>query len=416
MTATTSPTPRHRALSSGARTVLLLGAASFFTDISSDMLLKLLPIFLTGTLGISVAVVGVIEGVGESTASLMRVFAGSWSDRLTRRLPVVVGGYAISSFSKPLFALVTGPVLAGVLRFADRVGKGVRTAPRDALIADVSRDERRGFWFGVHRAADSTGAVCGLLLAALIVRLSTGNGLLDRHTFQLVAVLSVIPGVLAVLVLTRIREQPRTVQPAGARRPVVELPGTAAERRYLLVVLLFALGNSSDAFLILRLVNVGTSISAVLFALAAMNLVDATIASPAGAWGDRIGRRHMLLGGYAVYASIYAGFALTHSAEAGIVLLMLYGAYYGAAEGAGRAFLADLAPEAGRGRSFGWFHAATAMAALPASVIAGVLWSVAGPGATFVFGSACALAAAAMLFTVHPPARPAQPARTGVAS
>lgn len=408
----TARTSHSRALSAGARTVLLLGAASFFTDISSDMLLKLLPIFLTGTLGISVAVVGVIEGVGESTASLMRVFAGSWSDRLRHRLPVVIGGYAISSFSKPLFALVTGPTLAGVLRFADRVGKGVRTPSRDALIADVSRDERRGFWFGVHRAADSSGAVCGLLLAALVVRLASGDGLLDRHTFQIVAVLSVIPGVLAVLVLTRIREQPRVLQAASERRPALELPGTTAERRYLLVVLLFALGNSSDAFLILRLVNVGASVTAVLLALAAMNLLDALIASPAGAWGDRIGRRHMLLGGYAVYAAIYAGFALTHGAAAGIALLMLYGAYYGAAEGAGRAFLADLAPEAGRGRSFGWFHAATAIAALPASVIAGVLWSIAGPGATFVFGSACALGAAALLFTVRPPAAAHTPARS----
>lgn len=390
------------ALGAGGRTVLLLSLVSLLTDISSDMTLNVLPIFLTGTLGVSVVAVGVIEGVGESASAATRLFSGRLSDRMPRRLPLVVGGYTLSALTKPLFALVTGPGLAGVLRFTDRLGKGVRSAPRDALIADVAVEGRRGLAFGIHRAADTVGALLGVLAAALVVR-ATGGGL-SRGDFQRVVLVAMVPALLAVAVLGAVRErgaEQRSPSAASARASLLAAPGTTAERRYLFVVFLFALGNSSDAFLLLRLIDIGASVVGALLLMALMNGAYVVLAAPAGGLSDRFGRRRLLLAGYVAYAAIYAGLAGASSVAQALPLLALYGAYYGATEGITRAFVVDLAPSGARGGAFGWFHAVTALAALPASVIAGALWSAVGPGAAFAFGSACALAAAALLTTVR---------------
>lgn len=396
------------ALGPGGATILILGVTSLLTDISSEMTLTVLPIFLTGTLGVSVATVGVIEGVGESTAALARLFAGQLSDRMPRRLPLVIAGYGLSALTKPLFALASGAGLAGVLRFSDRLGKGVRTAPRDALIADASAEARRGLAFGVHRAADTFGAVVGVLAAALLLTLLGAEDALTRGEFQRLVLIAAVPAVFGVLLLTRIRESPRPVEaaPVPGGRGLVALPESRAERRYLLVVIAFALGNSSDAFLVLRMVDVGIGVVPVLLVLAGRNLVEVLLSVPAGALSDRVGRPRLLLAGYLVYALIYGGLALVESRTAIVLLILGYGAYYGATEGMSRAFVADLSPAGTRGSSFGWFHMATAVAALPASVLAGVLWTAIGPEAAFMFGSACALLAFALLTTVRAPQRP----------
>ena len=397
----------REALGPGARTVLLLGLASLLNDISSEMVLTLLPIFLTGTLGASLATVGVIEGVAESTAAFMRLGAGRLSDALPRRLPLVIGGYAASAVTKPLLAFAAGAWAAGGLRFADRLGKGVRSAPRDALIADVALAGRRGLAFGVHRSADTVGAVGGVLLAALVLYLAGADTALTREQFRSVALLAAVPGLLAVLLLTRVHERPRAprapaLATAGAR-PRFGLPSPPAERRYLLVVFLFALGNSSDAFIILRMVHAGIGLTALLLLVAGRHLVEALLSLPASALSDRVGRRRLLFGGFAIYALIYAGYAAASSPVVVALLTLAYGAYYGAIEGSSRAFVADLADPAERGRAFGWYHFVVAVALLPASIIAGVLWTVSGPGAPFLFGSACALLAALLLTTVRPP-------------
>jgi MFS family permease len=399
----------REALGPGARTVLLLGLASLLNDISSEMVLTLLPIFLTGTLGASLATVGVIEGVAESTAAFMRLGAGRLSDALPRRLPLVIGGYAASAITKPLLAFAAGAWAAGGLRFADRLGKGVRSAPRDALIADVALAGRRGLAFGVHRSADTVGAVGGVLLAALVLYIAGAGTALTREQFRSVALLAAVPGLLAVLLLTRVHERPRPRPPRApalatpGARPRFGLPSRPAERRYLLVVFLFALGNSSDAFIILRMVDVGIGLTALLLLLAGRHLVEALLSLPASALSDRVGRRRLLFGGFAIYALIYAGYAAASSATVVALLTLAYGAYYGAIEGSSRAFVADLADPAEHGRSFGWYHFAVAVALLPASIIAGVLWTISGPGAAFLFGSACALLAALLLTTVRPP-------------
>jgi len=392
-------------LGPGGSTILILGVTSLLTDISSEMTLTVLPIFLTGTLGVSVATVGIIEGVGESTAALARLFAGQLSDRLPRRLPLVIAGYGLSALTKPLFALAGGAGLAAVLRFSDRLGKGVRTAPRDALIADAAVEARRGLAFGVHRAADTFGAVVGVVAAALILALLGADDALTRGEFQRLVLIAAVPAVLGVFLLTRIRESPRPVQaaPVEGRRRLIAMPESTAERRYLLVVIAFALGNSSDAFLVLRMVDVGIGVVPVLLVLAGRNLVEVLLSVPAGVLSDRVGRRGLLLAGYLVYAFIYGGLALAESEPAIVLLILGYGAYYGATEGMSRAFVADLSPAGSRGSSFGWFHMATAVAALPASVLAGVLWTAIGPGAAFTFGSACALLAFALLTTVRAP-------------
>ena len=391
------------ALGPGGATILILGITSFLTDVSSEMTLTVLPIFLTATLGVSVATVGVIEGVGESTAAIARLFAGQLSDRLPRRLPVVIGGYGLSALTKPLFALVGGAGLAGVLRFTDRLGKGVRTAPRDALIADAAAHGRRGLAFGVHRAADTAGAVLGVSAAALLLAvLGTEHGL-TRGEFQRLVLIAAIPAILGVLLLTRIREEPHAPAPSAGGMRLFSLPDSPAERRYLLVVLAFALGNSSDAFLVLRMADVGIGIVALLLVLAGRNLVEVLLSVPAGMLSDRMGRHRLLLAGYLVYALIYGGLAFAESRPAIVLLILGYGAYYGATEGMSRAFVADLSPSGQRGRSFGWFHMATAVTALPASVIAGALWTEVGPEAAFSFGAGCALLAFVLLMTVRPP-------------
>jgi len=373
-------------------------------DISSEMLLNLLPLFLFNVLGVRTAAIGAIEGVAESTASLLKMFSGWLSDRLGTRKKLAVLGYSVSTLVKPFlfFASTWSGVLA--VRFGDRVGKGIRTAPRDALVADSVDERQRGMAFGMHRAGDTAGAVVGIGIALLIL-LATQRGTveLSRASFQMVVLASMVPAVLAVLVLTLgARETP--VEGPRARPPKFTLAGFDGRFRFFLVVMvLFTLGNSSDAFLILRAQNAGLTVPGVLGMMLTFNLVYAIVAGPAGALSDRFGRRRFLVGGWLLYAVVYLGFAKASAGWHTWALMAVYGVYYGMTHGVAKAFVADLVPPERRGTAYGVYSAAVGITALPASLIAGVLWQGVGgwkgfgPGAPFLVGSVLALLAALLL-------------------
>jgi MFS family permease len=406
MTIVSEPSARPDArggLRSLPRNVWAVTAASFLNDVSSDMILNLLPLFLANALGVRTAVIGLIEGLAESLASLLKICSGWLSDRLGSRKGMTVLGYALSTVAKPCLALATS--WAGVLavRLADRTGKGIRAAPRDALIADSVDERRRGLAFGLHRAGDTAGAMTGILIAAGVVwAMQAAAPTLAARTFRTLALISALPAAAAVLVLILAA---RDVPPAGVRgAPRLTLAGLDARfRRFLLVVTLFTLGNSADAFVILRAQERGLSVIGVLLMLATFNLIYALASGPAGALSDRVGRRRLIVAGWGIYGLLYLGFALSRAAWHVWALYALYGLYYAAFEGTARAYVADLVDPARRGTAYGAYNAAVGLAALPASLIAGLLWQGIGgwggfgPGAPFAFGAALALIATLLL-------------------
>lgn len=400
------------------RNVWVVTATSFLMDISSEMLLNLLPLFLFNVLGVRTAAIGAIEGVAESTASLLKMFSGWLSDRLGTRKKLAVLGYSVSTVVKPLLYLVTtwGGVLA--VRFGDRVGKGIRTAPRDALVADSVDERQRGLAFGLHRAGDTAGAVVGIGIALLILHATQrGSVELSRASFQLVVLASMVPAILAVLVLALGARETR-ITGARAKPPKLTLAGFDGRFRFFLVIIvLFTLGNSSDAFLILRAQNAGLTVPGVLGMMLTFNLVYAVVSSPAGALSDRFGRRRFLVGGWLLYAVVYLGFAKATAGWHTWVLMAVYGVYYGMTHGVAKAFVADLVPAERRGTAYGVYSAAVGVTALPASIIAGVLWQGVGgwqgfgPGAPFLVGSILALVAAVLLASMR--GRPTGLTRSG---
>ena len=403
--------PSQAALRALPRNVWAVSLTSFFMDISSEMVLHLLPLFLSNVLGIGTAVIGVIEGLAETTSSLLKVFSGWLSDRLRARKWVAVVGYAISALSKPLFYF---PNLwtAGIGRWADRLGKGVRTAPRDALVADSIAEEHRGLAFGFHRAADTGGAVVGVTIALIVVWLTEKAGktaaitITLENAFPLIVLISLIPAALAVISLVL---GARDVPVKGQRaRPRITFKGLGKPFLILMLIVgLFTLGNSSDAFLILRAQNAGLSVTGILGMLITFNVVYAVLSTPAGSLSDRIGRQRLIVGGCLVYAAIYIGFALAGAGWQVWLLYALYGVYYGLAEGTAKAMVADIVPADLRGTAYGTYNAMVGLLAFPASVIAGLLWqgfgprpvlgiswTGFGPAAPFLFGGVLALAAA----------------------
>jgi MFS family permease len=376
-----------------SRNVWIAGLVSLLTDISSEMLVPVLPLFLANVLGAPAGAIGLIEGAAETTASLMKAFSGWFSDRIGRRKPLMVAGYGLSNVLKPLmgFATVWGQVFA--VRLADRFGKGLRGAPRDALIADSSTPEGRGRAFGLHRVMDTIGAAIGPLLAWVI--------LLHRpkqysHVFWWAAV----PGLLAAGALFFLRETGSGVARSG---PVLRgwnlgLGQLAPPlRRFILVGVLFAIGNSADAFLILRAQNLGLAAAVVPLAYFTFNLSYAVLSYPAGALSDRIGRKPVMVGGMAVFAVIYFGFGWATQAWMAWPLFCLYGLYYAGTEGIQKAYIVDHAGPDQRGTAIGVYNALTGLAALPASLLAGLLWDKLGPGVPFYVGSVTAALAALLL-------------------
>jgi MFS family permease len=388
------------------RNVWVLSITSFLTDVSSEMLFNLLPLFLVNVLGVRTSVVGLIEGIAETTASLVKLGSGALSDYLENRKTLTVIGYSLSALVKPLLFIANTWVGVLGVRFTDRVGKGIRSSPKDALLADSAPEDRRGFAFGVHRAADTAGAFTGLLIAALVVWATQTTGTtLSRSTFQTVTLISIIPAFLGVLVLALGAREVVSSRPAEAER---KLKFSGLDRKFwafLVVIVIFTLGNSADAFIILRAQERGLNVLQVLGMLLTFNAVYTIIASPAGAHSDRIGRRSILIAGWLVYGLIYLGFAAANTGAQIWLFYGIYGLYYALTEGASRAFVADLVSQEQRGTAYGLFHAGVGLAALPASLIAGILWQGLGswvglgPAAPFYFGAFMALIAV-VLFVV----------------
>lgn len=410
-----------------APTVRVLAAVSFLTDVASEMIYPLLPLFLSTVLGTTAAGLGVIEGVAESVSALLRLPSGWWSDRIGRRKPLVVLGYGLAAVARPLIGLAqsTGQVLA--IRVTDRFGKGVRSAPRDALIADAVAPAHRGYAYGLHRAADSAGAVVGPLIAWGLLHW----GWVDLRALFLWAA---VPGVLAlVLVIWWVRESPvaargRGAAANGASSPVIAAEAVRSERalidrvdgalgavfwRFLGVLFLFTLAASSDAFLLLRASSLGVTVSQIPILWAMLHVVKSASTVVGGRLSDHVGRRPLILGGWMVYALTYLGFALASSAWHVWALFLVYGLYFGATEGVEKALVADLVPEDRRGAAFGWFNAALGVGALPASILFGVLWERAGPVTAFLTGAAIAGAATLLLLVVLPAEFPQQQREPG---
>lgn len=431
------------------RTVVALGVVSLLTDFSSEMISPLLPLFLTVTLGAGAVAVGAIEGVADATASLVKLLSGAWSDRTVRRKPWLVAGYTLAGVARPLIGAAGswGTVLG--LRFADRVGKGLRTAPRDALIADVTPPGHRGSAFGLHRGLDHGGAVIGPLVGAALV----AAGLSLPAVFYLAAVPAA--AALAVLVLA-VREPARgagetgeaaaggpteppgergagAVRAAVARRTIAEgepeygsavppgggdavaaivkpLPRPPSWRdwrllgpglhRFIGARFLFTLGNSTDAFLLLRLAEAGIGAAAIAALWSALHVFKLVATFAGGHLSDRLGRRPLMLAGWGVYAAVYAGFAVASSAPVYIALLLVYGLYFGLTEPVERAWVTELGPADLRGTALGAFHAAVGVGALPASLLFGLLWSRFNAPVAFATGAGLALVAALVLFAV----------------
>jgi MFS family permease len=408
--------------------VLWLSVASLLNDASSEMIFPLLPVFLVGTLGAGPAFLGIVEGVAETTAAFVKLAGGWLSDRVGRRRALVGWGYGLAALTRPVLAAAMAPWHVLAIRFVDRVGKGLRTAPRDALLADSVAEPYRGRAFGLHRAADHAGAVLGPILATTILLLWPGE-------IRLVFLLALVPATAAVLaVAARVREirPARQVGPAHARRgsepgpdslmgagpgitPETEAAGIPAVRGglrsrrllgYLGVLMIFTLGNASDAFLLLRARELGVAVAWIPVLWGALHVSKMVWNLVGGSLADRIGPVPAILAGWLVYAVTYAGFALASESWHAWGLFLGYGLFYGLTEPTEKALVATLAPSALRARAFGAYHFAIGIAALPASVIFGVVWSEWGAAPAFYMGAGLALAAAVLLPVALRPARP----------
>lgn len=384
--------------------VVVLGVVSLLTDLSSEMIYPLLPLYLSEVLGAGAVSLGVIEGVAESTAALLKIVSGIHSDRTRRRKPLVALGYTLSNAVRPLIGLATVWPMVLLLRFADRVGKGLRTSPRDALIADVTDEAIRGRAYGLHRAMDHAGAVLGPLVAMALLSL-------EGASLRTVFLASAIPGAAVIAtVLLAVREPPSVGgSPAGTLPPAAGAAEAPAPRwndqglgyrRFLLALVVFTLGNSSDAFLLLQLSREGFTAVWVTGLWSAFHVVKMISAYGAGSLSDRVGRRWLMLGGWSIYAVVYAGFGLWQGPWVGVALFMVYGLYYGCTEPVERAWVASLAPGGLRGSAFGAYHGAIGLAALPASVLFGLLFERLGPAPAFFTGAALAAVAAVVLLGV----------------
>jgi len=375
-------------------------ATSFLTDISSEMIVYLIPLFLANILGVRTAIIGLIDGVAETTASLLKIYSGALSDKLGKRKWLAVLGYGLSTISKPFLYFANSWAWVLGVRFGDRAGKGIRTAPRDALVAASTDEKSRGLAFGLHRAGDTAGAFLGIGIAALIIWLTqTNESLLSVTTFRTAVLVSILPAVLAVIVLILGAHE---VTVAGNRAGVTRLSFKGMDARFkyfLLTIVLFTLGNSSDSFIVLRAQERGLSVLGTMFMLMTFTAIYTVLSGPLGALSDKIGRRRLIIGGWLVYGLVYLGFAFSATGWHIWVLFGLYGIYYAATEGTAKALVADLVPDAQRGTAFGLFNAAIGLTALPASVMAGILWQGVGAWigfgapAPFLFGAGMALLA-----------------------
>ncbi len=378
-----------------SRNVKLLGITSMLTDISSEMIFSVLPLFLANILHADKAVIGLIEGIAESTASALKLFSGWISDRFGRRKPIVILGYSLSTVTKPLLAFASGWHEVLFVRFVDRVGKGVRDAPRDALIAESSDVKTRGRAFGYHRMLDTIGAIIGPLIAVIVLQIYVSA----EQGYRTIFLISIIPAFLGVLALFLVKEKRGRRNHGSLRLSLTHL--NEKTKRFLAVSFVFALGNFSYAFLILRAQDIGVSIAAIPILYILFNVVYAAFAFPIGAAADVRSKRKMIGVGYLLFALMCIGFAFASSPIHAVLLFALYGIFNSINETAARAYVSNIAQEEKRGTALGAFHAATGLAQLPASVLMGALWQTFGAPVAFAYGAACALGACALLFILR---------------
>ena len=390
------------------RAVWLLGWVSLATDAATEAIYPLLPFFLTRVLGAGAVSLGVIEGAADAVSSVLKIASGRVADRSRSKRPLVLFGYSVSSLARPFIAIASTWPQVFAIRILDRVGKGVRSAPRDAMLATWATPATRGRVFGFHRAMDHLGAVVGPTLASVFL-------FLYPEHYRTLFALTIIPGAIAVALIVVVPEPAvrleadTTTGPADLTAPSTKVVSgfsrTAASAdlpreftAFMIVLTVFTLGNSTDAFLLLKLTDVAGSVKWIPLMWAALHLVKAGVSFAGGSWSDRIGRRAVIGIGWIVYAAVYAGFAISATLPALLAWFLIYGLYFGFAEGTEKALVADLAPATRRGIAFGVYNAVQGLGALAASVIFGVIWKTYGAPAAFGTGAALALAATALLF------------------
>jgi MFS family permease len=393
--------------------VWLLGWVSFFTDTASEMIYPLLPLFLTRVIGASAMSLGVIEGVAEAANSALKIVSGRLSDRWGAPKPLVLAGYALSSAVRPLIGFATSWTQVLSLRFIDRFGKGVRGAPRDAMLASFAQPHQRGRVYGFHRAMDHAGAVLGPLLASAFLYVYPGE-------YRTLFTLTLVPGVVVMLVLWRVPDTRRGDATSASASPAVRTSGSSGIQgrhkgaagstalpatfyKALAVITLFSLGNASDAFLLLRMNELGVAAFWIPLLWSALHVVKVVASLAGGEWSDRFGRRRVIALGWIAYALVYAGFGLFHAPAIVIAVFLSYGIYFGLTEGVEKAWIADMSPVSVRGTAFGIYNAALGLGSLAASLLFGFIWTRVSPEAAFLTGSALALAATAGLLAVRGP-------------
>jgi MFS family permease len=392
------------------RNVFAISLVSLLNDVSSEIIYPLLPFFLNNTLGVSPRVLGSIEGTAESISSLLKLFAGHFSDRFGKRKVFVVFGYALSSFARPLLGFVTGWHQVMAIRLADRVGKGIRTAPRDAMIADTVAVRERGLAFGFHRAMDHTGAVIGPLVGYLLVLLfASDRNALTATDFTRLFLLASIPALGAVLVVSFLVREANKPQPTPAATPDIATNNPAAPIRlslrgfdgnfkgFLVIIALFTLSNSSDFFLLLRAQDAGVSVLNTTLLWAALHASKVLSSIFGGDLSDRLGRKRLIVSGWILYAAVYAGFAFVSNPVSVWILFLIYGIYFGLAEGAEKALVADLVRPEQRGTAYGLYNLAFGITVLPASLLMGALWDWRGPKTAFLVSATLGATAALLL-------------------
>ena len=373
--------------------VRLLGWVSLLTDAATEAVYPLLPVFITQVLGGPPVALGIVEGAADATSSALKIFAGRWSDRAGVRKPIVLLGYTLSSLVRPFIAVTTSWAHVFAIRVTDRVGKGLRSAPRDAMLAALSPPGQRGRVFGYHWAMDHAGAAVGPLLATVFLYFAPDG-------YRILFALTIIPGALAVYVLTRVPEvSAPPLAPATPLAPLAAVPRPL--KKYFFILAVFTLGNSSDAFLLLQLSHAGVPLMGLTLLWSAQHAIKALLTMRGGMLSDRIGRRTLIVSGWIIYAIVYAGFAFSQSVTALVGWFLFYSTYAAAVEGSEKALVADLSPEALRATAFGWHAAVQGFGALAAGIFFGLLWQTFGAPVAFMTGAALALAAALLLALAH---------------
>lgn len=381
------------------RNIFFVGITSFLTDTTTKMIYAIMPLFLM-TLGASKTELSLIEGIAESTASMLKAVSGWWSDKIGKNKPFMIVGYAFTAILSPLFALVTSPLQVLMIRFTERVGKGIRTAPRDSLVAGSCSDDTKGKSFGFHKAMDNSGAILGPLLAFGILALFPGD-------YRRVFIIATIPGLLGLFSIIYFVKE--------AKRDKNQLLGKISLKDFsmkyyffLIIVFIFTLGNSTDALLLIKASDVGISDTFIPIMYLIFNAVSVIFAVPAGVLSDRIGRERLIIFGYLLYSLIYFGFGRTNSQVSVILLFALYGLYSATTDGIQKALVSDLIDKNKRGTGLGLYNCLVGITLLPASVIAGLLYDHINNSAPFYYGSIMALVAAILMIIFYSKGSPHQ--------